>query len=165
MSIIALGDVGQSAVLVGVTTVCSTLGALLIQRISLRKEQEAAFDQKRLDAIVDVRQKIEISLGTWRGWAHATITRPEFEDPKERYERASRSIHEAWYATRVFEIYFPDLAPELERLRRGLGTAKDIATRQVDAGRFDHTEFEADSRECDAVLDRVTTHARAQLSI
>ena len=163
--VIALGDVAQSALLVGVTTLLSTLGALLIQRISLRSEQKAQFDQKRLDAIVDVRQKIEISLGTWRGWAHVAIEKPPYEDAADRYERASASIHEAWYATRVFEIYFPDLAPQLERLRRSLGATKAIAARQVEAGRFDAKEFEVESSGSDRVLDEVTTTARRALSL
>lgn len=165
MSIVALGDLGQSALLVGVTTLLSTLGALLIQRISTRSQQQAAFDQKRLDAIVDVRQKIEISLGRWRGWAHATANGPKFVDPKEQYELASASIHEAWYSTRVFEIYFPDLAPQVERLRQGLVTAKEIAARQVEAGRFDPSEFEVDSRVCDDILEQITAKSRRELHL
>jgi len=165
MSMIALGDIGKSALLVGVTTLLSTLGTLLIQRISAGSEQQATFDQKRLDALVDVRQKIEISLGRWRGWAHATAHKPEFVDPKEQYELASASIHEAWYSTRVFEIYFPNMAPQLERLRSGLGTAKEIAARQVQAGRFDPSEFEADSRVCDEILEKITADSRRELHL
>lgn len=145
-----------------VTALLTFVGATFAQFLGNRLESRRNLDERRLMAIVDLRQKVEISGGRWRGWAKVVIEGGEFEDPKVRWELASTAIHEAWYSTVIFELYFPEFENEMELVRKGLGRERDIADSQVKSKIFNPKEFESGQTK---LISDVTRKARNSLKL
>jgi len=156
-----MSDLTQSIVVASSAAFLSTVGALWTQIVAARINRRNVINDKRLEALVDVRQKIETAYGTWRGWAHVTITAPAHEDANERYAWASKAIHEAWYSSIVFEMYFPSLTPMMREFRETMGKIKDVASNQVARRQFDGSEYE----NLGPSLDDLTHRARKLLKL
>jgi len=148
--------------IVAVTALLTFVGATFAQFLGNRLESRRNLDERRLMAIVDLRQKVEISGGRWRGWAKVVIEGGEFEDPKVRWELASTAIHDAWYSTVIFELYFPEFEKEMELVRKGLGWERDIADSQVKSRIFNPKEFESGQTK---LISDVTRKARNSLKL
>jgi len=148
--------------IVAVTALLTFVGATFAQFLGNRLESRRNLDERRLMAIVDLRQKVEISGGRWRGWAKVVIEGGEFEDPKVRWELASTAIHDAWYSTVIFELYFPEFEKEMELVRKGLGRERDIADSQVKSRIFNPKEFESGQTK---LISDVTRKARNSLKL
>jgi hypothetical protein len=156
-----MADLTQSIVVASSAAFLSTVGALWTQIVAARINRRNVINDKRLEALVDVRQKIETAYGTWRGWAHVTINAPAHEDANERYTWASKAIHEAWYSTIVFEMYFPSLTPMMREFRETMGKMKDIASEQIARRTFDGSQYE----NIGPSLDDLTNRARKLLKL
>jgi len=148
--------------IVAVTALLTFVGATFAQFLGNRLESRRNLDERRLMAIVDLRQKVEISGGRWRGWAKVVIEGGEFEDPKVRWELASTAVHDAWYSTVIFELYFPEFEKEMELVRKGLGWERDIADSQVKSRIFNPKEFESGQTK---LISDVTRKARNSLKL
>jgi len=148
--------------IVAVTALLTFVGATFAQFLGNRLESRRNLNERRLMAIVDLRQKVEISGGRWRGWAKVVIEGGEFEDPKVRWELASTAIHDAWYSTVIFELYFPEFEKEMELVRKGLGWERDIADSQVKSRIFNPKEFESGQTK---LISDVTRKARNSLKL
>lgn len=141
-----------------VVTSFSTLGSLLVQVYMSRATRRDTYDEKRLMALLDVRQAVEQAGGRWYGWTSKCLAG---EDPNECNlfkELAGQATHDAWYATRAFEMYFPTMMTESQLMRDELSRRRDLATHQVEVTKiFDRSAF-ADHRKID--LDVVVARAR-----
>lgn len=112
----------------------STVGSLLLQTYVARTSRRIAYDDKRLAALLDVRQAVEIACGRWYGWASVSLKGDATSSPAEVYSRAGDATHDGWYSTRVFEMYFPSLRADAEAMRKEIQRFKDEAHKQVSEG-------------------------------
>jgi hypothetical protein len=143
----------------------STLGSLILQVYVSRNSRRMLFDEKRLQAVVSVRQEVEIACGRWRGWAESVLNNFDTETVASRKRVADECLHGAWYSTRVFEMYFPQLRSDADSMRQLMMAVKDEAEKQVsDKKKFDGKNFElVGSRIID--LDDVVSRARRILAL
>jgi len=136
----------------------STLGSLLTQMFVSKNSRRQTYDEKRLVALVEVRQAVEEAVGRWYAWANARLGQESPEAYASLQERASEATHEAWYSTRVFEMYFPTLMKESQSMRDEISRCKDEANRQVEVGGvFDKAGFSSNQT---VDLDEVVAKAR-----
>lgn len=76
-------------------------------------------------------------------------------------ESAGSATNDAWYATRVFEMYFPTMMKESQMMRDAILRGKNEAHRQVAlGGDFDAVKMKEAS---DANLDAIVAKARKSL--
>ena len=143
----------------------STLGSLILQVYVSRNGRRMLFDEKRLQAVVSVRQDVEIACGRWRGWAESILEKFDDVTVTSRKRNSDEALHEAWYSTRVFEMYFPQLRNEADLMRKMMLAVKDEAERQVRSGEdFNGSAFDAVGlRILD--LDNVVSQARKILAL
>ena len=136
----------------------STMGSWAVQAYMAKTTRRDTYDEKRLVALLEVRQAVEQAGGRWFGWASKRL---ENEDPAacaSFKELAEQAMHDAWYATRVFEMYFPTMMEESQLMRDEVSRHRDVATHQVEvSGVFNRSEF-SDHRTIS--LDDVVTKAR-----
>ena len=158
---VLMSDLTQSIVVAASAALLSTVGALWTQIIAARINRRNTLDDRRLDALVDVRQKIEIAHGRWQGWAYVSVMRPDNEDPAARLELAGDAMHEAWYATNLFELYFPSMAVMMGEFRDSILRKRDIARRQVKENAFNPDEF----KDIGPSLDELTRRGRSLLKM
>jgi hypothetical protein len=136
----------------------STLGSWLVQVHMAKTTRRDVYDEKRLVALLDVRQAVEQAGGRWFGWASKRLGNEDPEACAEFREMAEKATHDAWYATRVFEMYFPTMMKESQLMRDQISARRDLAVHQVEAsGVFDGAAF-ADQRLID--LDAMVGKAR-----
>jgi hypothetical protein len=120
----------------------STLGSLLVQVFMARTARRDVYDEKRLVALLDVRQAVEQAGGRWFGWASKQTRNDDPAVSAEFKELASQATHDAWYSTRVFEMYFPTMMKESQLMRDDIDRQKKLAMHQVEVtGVFDGDEF------------------------
>jgi hypothetical protein len=156
-----MSDLAQS-IIVGVTAaLLSTLGGLGTQFVAAKIARNNQINDKRLDALVDVRQKIEIAWGRWEGWAYVSIVHPPNEDSSERLKLAGDATHESWYATNLFELYFPSMAPMMGEFRSSILERRSLAEKQVEAQQFDPAAF----KNLGPSLDELTSRGRTLLKL
>jgi hypothetical protein len=143
----------------------STLGSLILQVYVSKNSRRMLFDEKRLQAVVSVRQEVEIACGRWRGWAESVLESFDAETVMTRKRAADECLHGAWYSTRVFEMYFPQLRSDSDLMRQLMMAVKDEAEKQVsERKKFDGKNFEhVGSRIMD--LDDVVSRARKILAL
>jgi len=156
-----MSNLTQSVIVGASAALLSTLGALWIQIIAAKITRRNQINDKRLDALVDARQKIEIAGGRWQGWAHVSITRPENEDAAERLALAGSATHDAWYAINVCELYFPSLTVMMSGFRDAIMTKRDIANKQVADNVFDSDEYKG----IGPSLEELTSQGRKLLKL
>jgi hypothetical protein len=156
-----MSDLTQSIVVASSAAFLSTVGALWTQIVAARINRRNVINDKRLEALVDVRQKIEIAWGRWEGWAYVSIVHPPHEDPSERLKLAGDATHEAWYATNLFELYFPSMAPMMGEFRSSILERRSLAERQVEAQQFDPAAF----KNIGPSLDELTSRGRTLLKL
>ena len=136
----------------------STLGSLLTQMFSSKNSRRQTYNEKRLVALLEVRQAVEEAGGRWYAWAKACLGQDSPETCASLEERASEATHDAWYSTRVFEMYFPTMMEASQSMRDEISRRKNEAIRQVEAGgAFDNARFSS-NRAVD--LDEVVAKAR-----
>jgi hypothetical protein len=136
----------------------STLGSLLTQMFVSKNSRRQTYDEKRLMALLEVRQAVEEAVGRWYAWANARLGQESPEACASLQERASQATHDAWYSTRVFEMYFPTMMKSSQSMRDEISRCKDEAIRQVEAGgAFDNARF-ATNQTVD--MDEVVAKAR-----
>lgn len=141
-----------------VVTSISTLGSLLVQVYMSRTTRRDTYDEKRLVALLDVRQAVEQAGGRWFGWASKCLAGEDPKDCDEFLDMAGQATHDAWYATRVFEMYFPTMMNESQLMRDEVTRRRDLAIHQVEvSGVFNQPAF-SDQRMID--LDDVVSKAR-----
>lgn len=139
----------------------STLGSLLLQTYVARTSRRIAYNDKRLAALLDVRQAVEIACGRWYSWAATSLNGDTSLTPDDVYLRAGEATHDGWYSTRVFEMYFPSLSEYAEDMRKEIQRYKDEAHAQVSRkGTFDPTQFSANKL---IDLDDIARHGRKLL--
>ena len=143
----------------------STLGSLLLQVFVSRNSRRMLFDEKRLQAVVSVRQEVEIACGRWRGWAESVLKGFDAETVMTRKRTAEECLHGAWYSTRDFEMYFPQLRSDADSMRQMMMAIKDEAEKQVRDGKhFDGSNFDlVGSRVMN--LDDAVSRARKVLAL
>jgi len=156
-----MADLTQSIVVASSAAFLSTVGALWTQIVAARINRRNNLDDKRLDALVDVRQKIEIAYGRWQGWAHVSVTQPGNDDPVARFDLAGNATHDAWYATNLYELYFPSMAGMMGEFRNAILAKRDIAHKQVADNRFTPDEF----KNIGPSLDELTRQGRKLLKL
>lgn len=136
----------------------STLGSLLLQMYVARTNRRLTYDEKRLDALLNVRQLVESCGGRWFGWASAVLNGAQGQDPEHLRKNAIDAMDRAWYATRVFEMYFPTMKEDADKMRAQMKRRREVAEQQVnEGGPFDAGGFSA-SRLVD--LDDVVHRSR-----
>lgn len=130
--------------------------AVLIARHTSRTQRRERLDDDRLAILVKMYSLVEIGEGRWRGWAESIhIKRP---DVSEKLSLAEQAIHDAWYATREFEILFPTLSLEMDKTRRQLEETRELAEQQANRGVFIGKEF--DDRHVQKNLREIVVKAR-----
>ncbi len=141
----------------------STLGSLLLQMYISKNSKDQRYDEKRLMALLDVRQKVEQAGGQWYGWTNARLSGLSDEECSSLENAAGSATNDAWYATRVFEMYFPTLMKESQQMRDSLLSNKAEAVRQVElGGDFDKVRIDAgwDALRNPSNLSEVVSKAR-----
>lgn len=139
----------------------STFGSFLLQMYVSRESRRQTYDEKRLMALLDVRQEVEKAGGKWFGWASARLGGESVEVCDSFEESAGSATNDAWYATRVFEMYFPTMMKESQMMRDAILRRKSEAYRQVAlGGDFDAVKMKEAS---DANLDAIVAKARKSL--
>jgi hypothetical protein len=120
----------------------SSLGSWLVQVYMARTTRRDSYDEKRLMALLDVRQAVEQAGGRWYGWASMRLGDEDPEACASFKEMAGQATHDAWYATRVFEMYFPTMMSESQLMRDEVTRLRDLASYQVEVTKiFDKTAF------------------------
>lgn len=136
----------------------STLGSWLVQVYLTRTTRRDVYNEKRLVALLEVRQSVEQAGGRWYGWASKALSGGDLNEAALTREKAEQATHEAWYATRVFEMYFPTMMLESQLMRDEISRRRDLAHHQVEVtGTFNRSEF-SDHRTID--LDEVVRKSR-----
>lgn len=139
----------------------STLGSLILQMYVARTTRRLTFDDRRLSALLDVRQAVEMACGRWYGWASAVLAPASADECRDHLRRAEESMHEGWYATRVFEIYFPAMLADAQSMREEMTRYRVEAQDQVSRNEgFDGDALSAMSR---VDFDDVVRRARQAL--
>lgn len=139
----------------------STLGSLLLQMFVARTNRDLMYNDKRLASLLDVRQVVEEACGRWHGWASAVLDDERVDDPLKLRQEAGDAMHRAWFATRVFEMYFPKMTHEANSMRKMLMAYRDEAHAQVEAGgAFDPSKFDVMFT---VDFDAITNSARRRL--
>lgn len=139
----------------------STFGSFLLQMYVSRESRRQTYDEKRLMALLDVRQEVEKAEGKWFRWASVRLGGESVEVCDSLEESAGSATNDAWYATRVFEMYFPTMMKESQMMRDAILRGKNEAHRQVAlGGDFDAVKMKEAS---DANLDAIVAKARKSL--
>jgi hypothetical protein len=142
----------------------TTFGAFVVQYYLAKLERKNDIDDKRLEALVQMREKVEYARGYWYGWAdNAAQPNAHYNEP-EMSRTAADAMNAAWYAITLFDMYFPTFRQELDQLRTQLQNDTKIAERQIEEKVFDPDEF---NRDGDIVkhLDALVTAARDILDL
>lgn len=142
----------------------STVGAFVVQYFLAQTERKNVINDKRLEALVQMREKVEYARGYWYGWAALAAQPSAHYDAREKNRIADDAMNAAWYAITLFDLYFPTFRTELDQLRTQLTSAKTIALRQIENGTFAPDEFTRDS-DVMKHLDIVVVQARAILDL
>lgn len=120
----------------------SSLGALGLQMYVSRNNRKMVYDERRLEALLSVRQDVESACGHWYGWTDSVLSADGADERKRRELDADKATDRAWYSTRVYEMYFPTLKAHGEQMRDQIGRYKSVAHSLVEAGgRFDGDRF------------------------
>lgn len=80
--------------------------------------------------------------GSWFGWADWTLGNRSPVECEKQKTLADEALNKAWYATRVYEMYFPTMKPAADAMRLELSRCKNEAERQISGGgSFDGSRF------------------------
>ena len=142
----------------------STIGGFVVQFFLARMGRRDEINDKRLEALVQLREKVEYSGGAWFGWAAASHRPTEIDNIADKRRHAGDSLNDAWYAVTLFDLYFPTLRKETTKLRVRLKNAESIAHNQVANGVFDPNEF-VTNREENGDLEMIVEEARKLLKL
>ena len=83
-------------------------------------------------------------------------------DINER-DSSAELLHDAWYATRDFDVLFPRYVSKTDEIRRLLLMKRDATQRQLDVGQYNFVEIkESDVR---VILDEISAEIRSELGI
>jgi hypothetical protein len=142
----------------------STLGAFVVQYFLASRERRNIINDKRLEALVQMREKAEYAGGYWYGWAASAAQKPSHYDEVEKERNASDATNAAWYAITLFDLYFPTFRPDVENLREYLLKRKELALQQIENEVFTPEEFDREGslRE---LLEKMVVEARQILDL
>lgn len=110
----------------------------------------------KLNTFSRMNKEVEIASGRL-GAVAVSINGPEVEDIRNL-------LHEAWYATRDFEMLFPQLCRETDELRNLLLEQEAIVKRQISNKQFDPEELRH-VKSVRIVLDEIAANIRAELGL
>jgi hypothetical protein len=140
----------------------STFGSLVLHVYSSRENRRNIYDEKRLDALLTVRQEVESACGNWYGWADSALDGQPAHVCESRRREAGDATDRAWYSIRRYEMYFPTLKHFGQDMRKQLEGYRSAAEDMVKAGGvFDGNKFA--SRSLNDVLDSMVESSRKLL--
>lgn len=127
-----------AVVLGGMFTLAGSLLAFWIESRRRAAEVDERRDeftrQRRIDACSRMVRDVEIAsgeLGALAGYAGRE------DNPNAVRLRSSTSMHDAWYACRDFQLYFPWLDAEVEAILADLIDKRDRVERQLESNTHD----------------------------
>lgn len=140
----------------------STFGSLVLHVYSSRENRRNIYNEKRLDALLTVRQVVESACGNWYGWADSVLNGQPAHVCESRRRAAGDATDRAWYSIRRYEMYFPTLKHFGQDMRKQLEGYRSTAENMVKAGGgFDGNKFASGSLNHD--LDKIIECSRTLL--
>ena len=155
-----------AVVIGGLFTLAGSLLAFWIEsrrRAAETAERRSEFTrQRRIDACSRMVRDVEIAsgeLGALAGYAGRD------GDPGATRLLASTSVHDAWYSSRDFQLYFPWLDDEVESILGDLIEKRDLVSGQLRVGAHDPDALAAPTERIMRALTALRRRVSKDLSL